>query len=243
MITYTVGLSHAAPGLQGSRSSEAMQRVESEALEAARWDANVLITGEPGACKAALARFIHEHSARSSRKFAAIACESLPGLLLESALFGHVRGSFAGAYDDKAGLLESVPGGTVYLDDVSALSLRTQARLLRYLETGESLRIGGTPVQVQPWLSVRLIVSTTAHLPSRAAAGLFLDELYIRLSVARVTVPPLRDRPASVPALVDSFAEQFAVRLLARSGTPASSAAARDARRSATKNVLAWRSK
>ncbi len=128
-------------------SSDAMRRVEREALLAARGDANVLITGERGVGKAAFARFIHEHSDRSPHGFATINCEGLPDLLFESELFGHVQGSFAGAYRDKPGLLESVPGGTVFLDEVGALSERMQARLLRFLETGEYRRIGGDRIQ------------------------------------------------------------------------------------------------
>lgn len=187
-----------------------MRRVERTALLAARGDGNVLITGERGVGKAVLARFIHEHSHRSASGLATIKCGGLPDLLFESALFGHVQGSFPGAYRDKPGLLESVPGGTIFLEDVGALSVRTQVRLLRFLETGEALRIGGTARQIQPWLNVRLIASTTEDLAGRVAAGLFLDDLYIRLGVNRLSVPPLRDRRDDIPSLVDHFAEECA---------------------------------
>jgi len=164
--------------------------MESTALLAAPGNANILITGERGVDKAAVARYIHSHSDRSSRGFATIQCEGLPGLLFESTLFGHVQGSFPGAYRDKPGLLESVPGGTVFLDEVGALSVRTQVRLLHYLETGRSQRIGGHARQIDPWLNVRLIASTSTNLADRVDDGLFLDDLLLRLSVHRLWVPP-----------------------------------------------------
>ena len=160
-----------------------MRRVEREALLAARGHANVLITGERGVGKSAVARFIHAHSDRSPQGFAMIKCEGLPDLLVESELFGHVRGSFAGAYRDKPGLLESVPGGTVFLDEVGALSARMQARLLRFLATGEYQRIGDDRVRIQARLDVRVMASTTANLPARVADGSFLGALYDRLNV------------------------------------------------------------
>jgi DNA-binding NtrC family response regulator len=211
-------------------TSDAMRRVEREALVAAEVQGNVLITGERGVGKAAVARFIHEHSDRSTRGFATIKCEGLPDLLFESALFGHVQGSFPGAYRDKPGLLESVPGGTIFLDEAGALSVRTQARLLYFLETGEYLRIGGDPVQLEPWLNVRLIASTTGDLQARVAAGLFLDDLYLRLSVHRLAVPPLRERRDDIPSLVDHFAGQFAERRVPlHPGAAEISSAVRDA--------------
>ena len=169
--------------------NEAVRRMESIALLAAPGNGNVLITGEHGVDKAAVARFIHAHSDRSSRGFATIKCEGLPSLLFESTLFGHVQGSFPGAYRDKPGLLESVPGGTVFLDDVGALSVRSQVRLLHFLETGKSQRIGGHCRQIDPWLNVRLMASTTEDLEDRVAAGLFLDDLLLRLSIHRLSVP------------------------------------------------------
>lgn len=178
------------PPIRVVDTRETQRRVERQAHLAARGYANVLITRERGVDPAAVARLIHDHSDRAARGFATLKCQGLPGLVVESALFGHVQGSFSGAYRDKPGLLESVPGGTIFLDDVGALSVRTQGRLLRYLETGEYLRIGGNPVQMQPWLGVRVIASTTGDLQPRVAAGLFLEDLYIRLSVHRLPVPP-----------------------------------------------------
>jgi DNA-binding NtrC family response regulator len=176
------------PPIRVVDTREAARRVERQAPLAARGYANVLITEERGVDTASVARLIHDLSDRAARGFATLKCEGLPDLLVESALFGHVQGSFAGAYRDKPGLLESVPGGTIFLEEVGALSVRTQGRLLRYLETGEYLRIGGSPVQMQPWLGVRVIASTSGDLQARAAAGLFLDELLLRLSVHRLPV-------------------------------------------------------
>src|SRR5262245_48422277 len=187
----------AVPPIRVVDTGDMLRRVERTALLAARGSANVLITGERGVGKAGIARFIHENSDRAKRGFATICCDRVSDLLMESALFGHVQGSFPGAYYDKAGLLESVPGGTMWLESIDALSVRTQLRLLRFLETGEYLRIGGRPVEIQPWLTPRLIVSTSIDLAARVPAGLFLKDLYIRLSVNRLWVP---EPPAGTPA-------------------------------------------
>ena len=197
-------------------NSEAIRRVESKALMAARVDKNVLITGERGVGKAVVARFIHEHSERADKGFAVLNCEGLPDLLVESELFGHRQDSFPGAYRDKPGLLASVRGGTVFLDEVGALSPRMQARLLRFLATGESLGMCGDHVQIQGRLSVRLIASTAANLPAHVDAGLFLDDLHRRLSPVSLSVPPLRERRDDIPSLVDHFVAQFAERGVAR---------------------------
>jgi DNA-binding NtrC family response regulator len=197
MISHnTANWPQTVPPIRVVDTRETQRRVERQAHLAARGYANVLITSERGVHPAALARLIHDHSDRATRGFATLNCKDIPDLLVESALFGHVQGSFHGAYRDKAGLLESVPGGSIFLDEVDALSVRTQGRLLRYLETGEYLRIGGTPVQMQPWLGVRVIASTTGDLQPRLAAGLFLNDLYIRLSVHRL---PVRPRSAGAP--------------------------------------------
>lgn len=199
MISHIPTLSELVPPILVVDTRDARVRVERMAHLAARGYANVLITGDLGVDTAEVARLIHDRSDRSTKGFATIECKSLSDLLFESALFGHKRGSFTGAYCDRPGLLESVPGGTILLHEVGALSMRTQARLLRYLETGESLRIGGNPIQIQPWLNVRLIASTTANLQTRVAAGWFLHDLYLRLSVHRLPVPPLRARRDQIP--------------------------------------------
>ena len=207
-----MSLSHRISRVRLVGSSDAIRRVEQKALMAARVEKNVLITGEHGVGKAVVARFIHEHSDRSANGFAVLHCEGLPDLLVESELFGHVRGSFAGAYRDKPGLLESVRGGTLFLDEVGTLSPRMQARLLRFLATGEYLGIGGDNVRVQASLNVRLIASTSANLPALVDAGLFLDDLHDRLNAVSLWVPPLRERRDDIPSLVDHFIGQFAGR-------------------------------
>ena len=198
------------PGVRIVGGSDASRRVECEALAAARKDAHVLITGARGVGKAVVARFIHQHSDRATQGFAMLNCEGLPDLLAESELFGHVRGSFAGAYQDKPGLFESVPGGSVFLGEVGALSARMQALLLRFLETGEFRRVGSDLVRKA--IDIRVIASTTANLPARVVAGLFLDDLYGRLNATGLSVPPLRDRRDDIPSLVDHFVGQFAGR-------------------------------
>ena len=201
--------------------SDAMQRVEREAILAARGNANVLITGEPGVGKSAIARFIHERSDRSAQGFAIIKCEGLPDLLVESELFGHLRGSFVGAYRDKPGLVESVPGGTIFLDEVGALSAKMQIRLLRFLETGDYQRIGDARVRIQA-RDVRWMASTSVNLPTRVDAGLFLNDLHDRLNGVGLSVPPLRERRDDIPTLVEHFAAECG-------GLPEISAAVRDA--------------
>ena len=185
------------PPIRVVDTRDTLRRVERNALLAAPGHANILISDEHRVGSTGIARFIHENSARAAQEFAVIKCDGVPDLLIESALFGHVRGSFIGANCDKAGLLESVPGGTMCLENVDALSVRTQGRLLRFLETGEYMRIGGRAVEIQPWLMPRLIASTRTDLGTRVAKGFFLKDLYSRLSVNRVWVPP---PPAGTPA-------------------------------------------
>jgi DNA-binding NtrC family response regulator len=211
MISHTTAARvQDVPPVRVVGSSEAMRRVVRAALFAARGNTNVLISGERGVGKAAIARFIHEHSHRGRNGYRTINCKGLPDLLVESKLFGHIQGSFAGAYSDSPGLLESVLGGTVFLDDVDGLSPRMQTRLLRFLETGEYQRIGGDRVHTE--LHVRVIASTTADLSALAAAGLFLEDLYRQLNVVRLPVPPLREHRDDIPSLVDHFAGQLAGR-------------------------------
>src|SRR5437868_4341788 len=123
-------------------ASDAMRRIDDELRQAARADAKVLITGESGVGKEIVARLIHKHSTRAAKPFVAINCAGVPDSLLESELFGHVRGSFTGAYRDKPGLLEQAHGGTIFLDEIGEMSLRMQAMLLRFLEDGNIQRVG-----------------------------------------------------------------------------------------------------
>jgi len=194
-------MSQRRPGLVGC--SDAMRAVEREVDRAARSEARVLITGERGVGKEAVARLIHDRSSRARAALVALHCEGLPDVLVESELFGHVRGSFAGAYRDKPGLLEMSPNGSLYLDEVGELTLPMQAAVLRLLESGEIQHVGAN--QAHASVNVRVIAATSRDLDAQIAAALFLEDLYSRLNVIRVTIPPLRERTEDIPLLVDHF--------------------------------------
>jgi transcriptional regulator with PAS, ATPase and Fis domain len=160
--------------------SPAIQALESEIDSASRSDAKVLITGETGVGKEVVSRLIHHRSARAAAGLVTLNCAGLPDSLLESELFGHVRGSFTGAYRDKPGLLEMAPNGTVFLDEVGEMSNRMQVVLLRFLESGEIQRVGADR-----------------------------EDLYFRLNVIRFAIPPLRERVEDVPLLVSYYIHSF----------------------------------
>jgi DNA-binding NtrC family response regulator len=188
-------------------TSAAMRGIEREIDVAAACSAKVLITGESGVGKELVARLIHEGSARRSQKFVAINCAGLPDSLLESELFGHVRGSFTGAYRDKKGWLEAADGGTIFLDEVGEMSLRMQAMLLRFLETGEIQRVGSE--RPLPALDVRVIAATHRNLAECVKDRTFREDLYYRLNVVHIEVPPLRERRSDVPVLLNHFLSMF----------------------------------
>jgi transcriptional regulator with GAF, ATPase, and Fis domain len=187
--------------------SLAIQAIESDIECAARSDAKVLITGETGVGKEVVARLIHQRSARASAPLVTVNCAGLPDSLLESELFGHVRGSFTGAYRDKPGLLEMAPNGTVFLDEVGEMSMRMQVVLLRFLETGELQRIGADRAHTR--VNVRLITATNRELQEHIASGAFREDLYFRLNVIRLCIPPLRERGDDIPLLVDHFLDTY----------------------------------
>ena len=173
----------------------------------ARSDAKVLITGESGTGKEIVAHAIHAHSPRASNMFAPVNCAGLPETLLESELFGHVRGSFTGAYRDKPGKLESAHNGTVFLDEVGEMTLRMQGMLLRFLETGELQKVGadgGGRI-----VNVRVITATNRNLRDMIVQGVFREDLFYRLNVIHIAVPPLRDRRDDIPILTDHFIRRF----------------------------------
>ncbi|MBI4485496.1 MAG: sigma-54-dependent Fis family transcriptional regulator [Acidobacteria bacterium] len=176
----------------------------------ARTDAKVLITGESGVGKEIIARLVHRLSGRSNRPFTPINCAGIPETLLESELFGHVRGSFTGADRDRAGLFESGNGGTLFLDEVGEMSLRMQALLLRFLETGEIQRVGSDRRHIR--VDVRLVTATNRDVPALIAQGTFRLDLYYRLNVIHLGVPPLRDRPEDIPVLLRAFLKEMAER-------------------------------
>jgi len=196
-----------APRFQIVGESEAIRAIEADLACAARSDAKVLITGETGVGKEVVARSIHQESARSAATIVTLNCAGLPDSLLESELFGHVRGSFTGAYRDKPGLLEMAHNGTVFLDEVGEMSPRMQVVLLRFLESGELQRVGSD--RGQATVNVRLITATNRDLTHQIAAGAFREDLYFRLNVIRICIPALRERASDIPLLVNHFLTLF----------------------------------
>jgi len=171
-------------------------------------DAKILITGESGTGKEVVAQCVHALSTRAARSFIAVNCAGLPETLLESELFGHVRGSFTGAYRDKPGKLELAHEGSVFLDEIGEMTLRMQGLLLRFLESGELQKVGadGSGRRV----NVRVIAATNRNLRDMVAQGTFREDLFYRLNVIHLEVPALRERREDIPVLVDYFLEQFA---------------------------------
>jgi transcriptional regulator with PAS, ATPase and Fis domain len=180
-----------------------MRALDEDLRDAARSDAKVLITGESGVGKELAARTIHAFSGRSSGPLVALNSAGVPDTLLESELFGHVRGSFTGAYRDRPGLLELARGGTVLLDEVGEMSLRMQSLLLRFLETGEIQPVGSDRPRTR--VDVRVIAMTNRRLVDQMAAKAFREDLYYRLNVIHIIVPPLRERREDIANLVDQF--------------------------------------
>ncbi len=170
-------------------------------------DARVLITGENGTGKELVARAIHRLSGRVSGPFVEVNCAAIPSELIESALFGHVKGSFTGAVADRAGKFEQAHGGTLFLDEVGDMSLPAQAKVLRALEEAVVTRVGGTrPIEVD----VRVVAATNKKLSHEIEAGRFREDLFYRLNVVPIHVPPLRERPEDIPMLVRHFVEMMA---------------------------------
>src|SRR3981189_736088 len=183
--------------------SRAILDVVEEARYAAPTDSKVLITGESGVGKEVLAHIIHQRSPRARRPLITINCAGVPETLLESELFGHMRGSFTDAHRDKRGLLEMADGGTVLLDEVGEMSLRMQGMLLRFLETGEIQRIGSEARRTS--IDVRVIAATNRDLFERMQQKEFREDLYYRLNVVHLVMPTLRARPEDVRLLFEHF--------------------------------------
>lgn len=171
-------------------------------------DSTVLVTGESGTGKEVLARYIHDMSDRHEGPFVSINCGALPENLLESELFGHVRGSFTGAVRDKQGLFVAAKGGSFFLDEVGEMSPAIQVKLLRVLQEREVIPVGATE---QVPVDVRIIAATNRDLDEEIRRGGFRSDLFYRLNVITVTLPPLRERPEDVALLVDYFLERFSV--------------------------------
>jgi DNA-binding NtrC family response regulator len=193
-----------AQGIIGK--SDAMQAVYKEIGRVAAKNIPVLIMGETGTGKELAARAIYHHSDRNGRKFLAINCAAIPELLLESELFGHERGAFTGAFTRKIGKFEVCDSGTIFLDEIGELSPATQSKLLRVLQEKEIERLGGSaPISVD----VRVIAATNRDLRAMIRAGTFREDLFYRLNVVAVTMPPLRDRREDISLLVEYFVERF----------------------------------
>jgi DNA-binding NtrC family response regulator len=175
---------------------------------AARTHAKVLILGETGTGKEVVARLLHSQSPRRSRSFVAVNCSGIPETLLESELFGHTRGSFTGAVRDKLGLVRHADRGTLFLDELGEMSLRRQAVLLRFTETGEIQPVGADAPTGHT--DVRLITATNRDLRQRIADGLFREDLYYRLNVIQIRIPPLRERGSDIILLMDHYLAQAA---------------------------------
>jgi DNA-binding NtrC family response regulator len=188
-------------------ASAAIRDVEDEINHAARCSAKVLITGESGVGKEIVARLIHERSARSRGSLVTINCAGFPDSLLESELFGHVKGSFTDAHRDKRGWFEAAHGGTIFMDEIGEMSLRMQALLLRFLETGEIQRVGSD--RLLQSVDVRVVAATHRRLLDHVADKTFREDLYYRLNVVHIEVPPLRERREDIAVLVDHFLAGF----------------------------------
>ena len=206
-------------------TSPVTRYLEAEIVDAARSDAKVLLTGESGVGKEVVAKMIHQQSRRRGVKLIALNCAAVPDSLLESELFGHVRGSFTGAYRDKPGLLELANNGTIFLDEIGETSLRMQALLLRFLENGEIWRIGAD--RMQTTTDVRVIAATNRDLADRIAQREFRADLFYRLNVLHIKIPPLRERREDVPLFLDHFFRAYSQRHT--SAVPELTAAARAA--------------
>jgi DNA-binding NtrC family response regulator len=168
----------------------------------------VLLTGETGVGKEVVAHLIHQRGLRKAAPFIAINCAGVPDSLLESSLFGHKRGSFTDAYRDRPGLLREAHSGTVFLDEVGEMTSRMQALLLRFLETGETQMVGAS-VATAP-IDVRVITATNRDLPAEVRKGTFREDLYYRLNVLHVHIPPLRERGPDIGLLTEHYAGVFA---------------------------------
>jgi DNA-binding NtrC family response regulator len=192
------------PGVIGS--SHAMQQVYELVRMVAHRDTAVLVTGETGTGKELVAGAIHQLSRRSRQPFVVVNCAAIPESLLEAELFGHARGAFTGAVQSRLGRIHVAQGGTLFLDEIGELPLSMQAKLLRFLQNGEVQRLGSTDVYR---IDVRVVCATNVHLPELVKARQFRQDLYYRLAIFPIEVPPLRERAEDIGALSDHFLEKL----------------------------------
>ncbi|MBM4284165.1 MAG: sigma-54-dependent Fis family transcriptional regulator [Deltaproteobacteria bacterium] len=186
--------------------SPAMQKVFAKIRRAAPSDSTVLLTGESGTGKELAARAIHRLSPRAHREFVPVDCSALVETLLESELFGHVKGSFTGAHQTKHGLFELANHGTFFFDEISNLSLNIQAKLLRVIQEREFMKVGS---QKRIRLDIRIIASSNRDLKAAIKEGAFREDLYYRLSVVPIHLPPLREREGDIPLLIQHFLRKY----------------------------------
>jgi DNA-binding NtrC family response regulator len=194
------------PGVVVARAP-AMSELLDTATRAARSNATVLLTGESGCGKQVLAEMIHHRSHRSRGPFVYINCVALSDDLIESTLFGHEKGAFTGAVALKEGRIEAASGGTAFLDEIGDITPRLQTKLLHFLETGDFERVGGTRTIS---IDCRIIAATNKNLEAAVKAGCFREDLYFRLNVIRLAIPPLRERREDIPELAEAFLERYA---------------------------------
>ncbi len=182
--------------------SPAMRHLREQVAMAAPTNGRVLILGENGTGKELVARTVHQLSRRRGGPFVEVNCAAIPEELIESELFGHARGAFTGAVADKPGRFEQADGGTIFLDEIGDMSLKTQAKVLRVLQEQVMERVGGTQ---RIKVDVRVLAATNKELPAEIRDGRFREDLYFRLNVIPIFVPPLRDRAEDIPLLAEHF--------------------------------------
>lgn len=187
-------------------NSESMRKVAQLADEVGRSEVTVLIDGESGTGKEIVARTLHLRSPRADKPFISVNCAALPEPLLEAELFGHVKGAFTGAVSDKPGRFQLAEGGTLFLDEIGDLSPKGQGDLLRVLEDGTFRMVGGTRLMR---VNVRVVAATNKNLQEAVAQGRFREDLFYRLQIVPITIPPLRERAEDIPLLIESFLEHF----------------------------------
>lgn len=189
-------------------NAEALNNALEVAMRVAPTELSVLVTGESGVGKEFFPQVIHAYSARKHNKYIAVNCGAIPEGTIDSELFGHEKGSFTGAIDNRKGYFEEADGGTIFLDEVGELPLSTQVRLLRVLQTGEFMRVGSAKVQKT---NVRVVAATNNDLMKAISEGRFREDLYYRLNTVPIAVPPLRERKGDIYLLFRKFASDVAV--------------------------------
>lgn len=190
-------------------NAEELNRAIDIAMQVAPTDLSVLVTGESGVGKEHFPQIIHQHSARKHNKYIAVNCGAIPEGTIDSELFGHVKGAFTGAIDERNGYFAEANNGTIFLDEIGELPLSTQARLLRVLESGEYIKVGSSRVEKT---NVRIVAATNVNLVEAIARGDFREDLYYRLNTIPVKVPALRERPGDVALLFRKFASDVSER-------------------------------